>query len=180
MWVLQLQDTLVQHEKLYSDELGTFKNTQAVHICASDHMIATSALLGYTAHHWSPLSIPLWVTFLSSTTLLQRILQIHILKQRPVSLFHGKVLHLLENLCVSTISHSWKSAAVFIWFVLIRHSESPWFFVQNSIFSLVPWHSLFDLYSRVMISKLYVVSIQQSLTYYNPSLQICRAGVGLL
>lgn len=99
--------------------------------------------------------------------------------QAKVSLFHGKVLHLLENLCVSNILHSWKSAAVCIWFVLIHRSESLWFFVQNSIFSLVPWHSLFDLYTRVMISKLYVVSIQQSLTYYNLSLQICRAGVGL-
>lgn len=47
-------------------------------------------------------------------------------------------------------------------------------------FLLVPWHLLFDLHSRVMFSKLYVVSIQQRLTYYNPSLQMCQAGVGKL
>lgn len=55
--------------------------------------------------------------------------------QAKVSLFHGKVLHLFENLCISTISHLWKSTTVFTWFVLIHHSESLWFFVRNSIFS---------------------------------------------
>lgn len=71
VWLLQLQVTLLRHEKLRSDEMR-WPRTHKLYTCmlSSDHTAATSALLSYKTHHFFSCAVDtscrFWITFLSS------------------------------------------------------------------------------------------------------------------
>lgn len=106
MWNFQSKNTLLQHEKLHSDELGSWrihKLYTSVHmITQQQYLLSTvTKLIGVCLE--PTLCVPLWVSHLPLFYYFATTHPSNTHPEAEVSLFHGQVLDVLENLCISTM-----------------------------------------------------------------------------